>query len=74
MKLYNLGKVSWEESQLIYHSLALLDREARVLNRNYCDDSVELEVVIDGKHLNKLVGQHGLLEVLSTSGRSQSNQ
>jgi lipoate-protein ligase A len=31
MKLYNLGKVSWEESQLIYHSLALLGWEALCL-------------------------------------------
>jgi lipoate-protein ligase A len=31
VKLYNLGKVSWEESQLIYHSLALLGREALCL-------------------------------------------
>ena len=28
MDLYNLGKIPWEESQLIYHSLALLGREA----------------------------------------------
>jgi lipoate-protein ligase A len=31
VKLYNLGKVSWEESQLVYHSLALLGREALCL-------------------------------------------
>lgn len=31
MRLYNLGKVSWEKSQLIYHSLALLGREALCL-------------------------------------------
>ena len=31
MKLYNLGRVSWEESQLIYHSLARLGREALCL-------------------------------------------
>lgn len=31
MRLYNLGKVFWEESQLIYHSLALLGREALCL-------------------------------------------
>ena len=28
MKLYNLGKVPWHESQLIYHALAHLGREA----------------------------------------------
>jgi len=28
MELYNLGTVPWEESQLIYHALALLGREA----------------------------------------------
>lgn len=28
MKLYNLGKVPWEESQLIYHALAHLGQEA----------------------------------------------
>jgi lipoate---protein ligase len=28
MRLYNLGKVPWMESQLIYHALAELDREA----------------------------------------------
>ncbi len=28
MKLYNLGKVRWQESQLIYHALAALGREA----------------------------------------------
>jgi lipoate-protein ligase A len=28
MKLYNLGKVPWEESQLLYHALAALGREA----------------------------------------------
>jgi lipoate-protein ligase A len=27
MKLYNLGKVPWDESQLIYHALAVLGRE-----------------------------------------------
>ena len=27
MKLYNLGKVPWEESQLIYHALAAIGRE-----------------------------------------------
>ena len=31
MELFNLGKVPWEESQLIYHSLALLGREALCL-------------------------------------------
>lgn len=31
MKLHNLGRVPWLESQLIYHSLALLGREALVL-------------------------------------------
>jgi lipoate-protein ligase A len=28
MKLYNLGKIPWDESQLIYHALAALGREA----------------------------------------------
>lgn len=28
MKIYNLGKVPWQESQLIYHALAHLGREA----------------------------------------------
>ena len=28
LKLYNLGKVRWEESQLIYHALAHMGREA----------------------------------------------
>ncbi|MEW6266299.1 MAG: lipoate protein ligase C-terminal domain-containing protein [Thermodesulfobacteriota bacterium] len=28
MELFNLGKVPWEQSQLIYHALAELDREA----------------------------------------------
>jgi len=28
MRLYNLGKVPWDESQLIYHALAALGREA----------------------------------------------
>ena len=28
MELYNLGKIPWEETQLIYHSLALMGREA----------------------------------------------
>ncbi len=28
MELYNLGKVPWDESQLIYHALAALGREA----------------------------------------------
>ncbi|UCF91622.1 MAG: hypothetical protein JSW39_25675 [Desulfobacterales bacterium] len=31
MELYNLGQVPWEESQLIYHALALLEREALCL-------------------------------------------
>lgn len=31
MELYNLGKVPWEESQLIYHALALLGRESLVI-------------------------------------------
>jgi lipoate-protein ligase A len=31
MKLYNLGKVPWEESQLIYHCLARIGREALCL-------------------------------------------
>ena len=31
MELYNLGKIPWEETQLIYHSLALLGREALCL-------------------------------------------
>lgn len=31
MKLYNLGKVPWQESQLIYHALAYLGRESLVL-------------------------------------------
>jgi len=31
MKLYNLGKVPWEESQLIYHALAELGQEALAL-------------------------------------------
>jgi len=28
MKLYNLGKVPWEESQLIYHALGYIGQEA----------------------------------------------
>jgi lipoate-protein ligase A len=31
MQLYNLGKVPWQESQLIYHALADLGRESLVL-------------------------------------------
>jgi len=31
MELYNLGKVPWDESQLIYHALAALGREALCL-------------------------------------------
>ncbi|MBW2087211.1 MAG: lipoate--protein ligase family protein, partial [Deltaproteobacteria bacterium] len=31
MELYNLGKVPWQESQLIYHALARLGRESLVL-------------------------------------------
>ena len=31
MELFNLGKVSWEESQLIYHAMALLGRQALCL-------------------------------------------
>ena len=31
MELYTLGKVPWEETQLLYHSLALLGREALCL-------------------------------------------
>ncbi len=31
MKLYNLGKVPWQETQLIYHGLAYLGRESLVL-------------------------------------------
>jgi len=31
MELYNLGRIPWEETQLIYHSLALLGREALCL-------------------------------------------
>jgi lipoate-protein ligase A len=31
MKLYNLGKVPWQETQLIYHALAYLGRESLVL-------------------------------------------
>ena len=31
MQLYNLGKVTWEASQLLYHSLALLGRESLCL-------------------------------------------
>ncbi len=30
MKLYNLGKVPWQETQLIYHALADLGRESLV--------------------------------------------
>jgi len=31
MQLYNLGKVPWEETQLIYHALARLNRESLCL-------------------------------------------
>lgn len=31
MELYNLGKVPWQESQLIYHALACMGRESLVL-------------------------------------------
>ena len=31
MELYTLGKIPWEETQLLYHSLALLGREALCL-------------------------------------------
>jgi len=31
MELFNLGKIPWEETQLIYHSLALQGREALCL-------------------------------------------
>ena len=31
MELYNLGKVPWEDSQLLYHALAKLGRESLCL-------------------------------------------
>ena len=31
MELYNLGKVPWEESQIMYHALARLGRESLCL-------------------------------------------
>ncbi len=31
VELYNLGRVPWEESQLIYHALALMGRESLVI-------------------------------------------
>ena len=31
MELFDLGKIPWEETQLIYHSLALQGREALCL-------------------------------------------
>lgn len=52
--------------------LAALDRESRVLNRRYDDDTVELEVVIQRKQLNRLSGRHGSLEILSTDARLPS--
>jgi lipoate-protein ligase A len=61
LKLYNLGKVPWIESQLIYHSLAYLGEEALVLVSpaspyvciGYHQD-VEQEVDLDFCHQNNI--------------------
>ncbi len=44
--------------------LALIDREAKVLDRTYTDSSVDLRVIVERRYLDKLVGQHAALEVL----------
>ncbi|CAB1078351.1 hypothetical protein JY97_04490 [Alkalispirochaeta odontotermitis] len=44
MELFNLGKVTWEESQLMYHALALLGREA------FCLVSLSAPYVCVGFH------------------------
>ncbi len=61
MKLYSLGKVPWEESQLIYHALASLGREALCLvspaEPYVCigfHQDVELEVDLDFCKTNRI--------------------
>jgi lipoate-protein ligase A len=61
MKLYNLGKVPWEESQLIYHALAFLGEEALCLvspsSPYVCigfHQDVEQEVDLDFCRQNKI--------------------
>jgi lipoate-protein ligase A len=61
MELFNLGKIPWEETQLIYHSLALQGREALCLVSpatpyvciGYHQD-VKQEVDLEFCHLNKI--------------------
>ncbi|MEE9296431.1 MAG: GTPase HflX, partial [Phycisphaerae bacterium] len=53
-------------------ALAAVDNDARVLDRRYVQDVVELDVVIDRRHLDRLLGQHDTLEVVSTNGPSQA--
>ena len=52
--------------------LATLDREADVRARRYEDIHVELDVVIDRNQLNKLLGRHGEIVVLSCDGTAPS--
>jgi len=61
VELYNPGKVSWEESQLIYHALAYLGRETLVLlspaTPYVCigrHQDVDLEVDLDFCRANKI--------------------
>jgi lipoate-protein ligase A len=61
MKLYNLGKVPWEESQLIYHALAHMGEEALCLvspNSPYVcigfHQDVEQEVDLDFCRQNQI--------------------
>ncbi|NOS98993.1 MAG: GTPase HflX, partial [Phycisphaerales bacterium] len=42
---------------------ALIDREAKVLERRYLEDVVELDVRMERRHLDRLTGQHPELEV-----------
>ena len=61
MEIFNLGKIPWEETQLIYHALALLDREALCLvspaTPYVCigfHQDLEKEVDLEFCHLNNI--------------------
>jgi len=44
--------------------LAMIDREATVLDRTYTDCSVDLRVIVERRCLDRLTGQHAALEVV----------
>ena len=50
-------------------AIAAVDSDGRVLERRYVEDRVEMEVVMDRPHLDRLLARHPAVDLISTNGQ-----